>query len=56
MRRYVSRGGGVDPRLHGGPIAVAWVARGGARGERPAAHNCHVHPIRVGGGRIAWID
>jgi broad specificity phosphatase PhoE len=41
---------------HGGPIAAAWLASGGALGGRPVVGNCHVQAIRVEGERITGID
>jgi len=40
---------------HGGPVAAAWLAGGGAFADRPHVTNCHVLPIRVEGRRIARI-
>ena len=41
---------------HGGPIAAAWLASGGAIAKRPTVGNCHVQQIRVRGRTIARID
>lgn len=49
-------GGRVLVVTHGGPIAAAWFACGGTDEARPTVGNCHVHPIRVEGSRMAGID
>jgi broad specificity phosphatase PhoE len=49
-------GGRVLVVTHGGPVVAAWLAGGGAFGERPVVSNCHVLPMRVEAGRIAGID
>jgi broad specificity phosphatase PhoE len=49
-------GGRVLIVTHGGPIAAAWLATGGAPEERPSVGNCHVQQIRVEGRSIARID